>query len=196
MNYSQNRSIDSEYFEWFLEMLAYYLGSDDEYDDAPMNYRLLFRALFDYEFTWTNKYDDNRAQDGLDLRQMFIDECLITDPDDLKYLDTKPCSMLEMMFALALRCEKEVMSNPYMGNQTYKWFWLMIQNLGFEQYTDDMMDDEAYNDIFNRLDIVVSRRYKSSGEGGLFPLEHFSKDQRKVEIWYQMQAYMLENYCL
>ena len=40
----------------------------------------------------------------------------------------------------------------------------------------------------------VERRYKRSGEGGLFPLKNAAKDQRKVEIWYQLSSYLLENY--
>jgi hypothetical protein len=37
------------------------------------------------------------------------------------------------------------------------------------------------------------RLYTTSGYGGLFPLEEPKEDQRKVEIWYQMMAYLGEN---
>jgi hypothetical protein len=33
-----------------------------------------------------------------------------------------------------------------------------------------------------------------SGLGGMFPLEDPREDQRAIEIWYQMMAYINENY--
>ncbi len=58
------------------------------------------------------------------------------------------------------------------------------------------------------LDRMVERTYKRNGEGGLFPLRgpkccgdvlieegvYPLRDQRGVEIWYQMCDWMLENY--
>jgi len=41
---------------------------------------------------------------------------------------------------------------------------------------------------------VILRRYSKTGKGGLFPLKHPKKDQTEVEIWYQMQQYVMENF--
>jgi hypothetical protein len=41
---------------------------------------------------------------------------------------------------------------------------------------------------------LVERTYQKNGKGGLFPLKQPAKDQRRVEIWYQMAAYLNENY--
>ena len=39
------------------------------------------------------------------------------------YLDNKTCSVLEMMIALAIRCEEHIMDDPDVGNRTGQWFW-------------------------------------------------------------------------
>ena len=41
---------------------------------------------------------------------------------------------------------------------------------------------------------MLAREYSDNGHGGLFPLKNPKKDQRKVEIWYQMTEYINENY--
>ena len=45
-------------------------------------------------------------------------------------------------------------------------------------------------DAVNR---VNGRMFSRDGSGGLFPLRRFDRDQRSVEIWYQMQAWLMEN---
>jgi hypothetical protein len=39
-----------------------------------------------------------------------------------------------------------------------------------------------------------NRTYSKLGKGGLFPLRSSAYDQRKVELWYQMAAFMTENH--
>ena len=71
----------------------------------------------------------------------------------------------------------------------------MIHNLGL-----DIFDDENYTDnggnaaIFEIVASWLDRTYSYDGEGGLFPLRNPDYDQRDAEIWYQMQAYLEENY--
>lgn len=76
------------------------------------------------------------------------------------------------------------------------YFWQMVKNLGLYQY-----DDASYGSILDAgekvrmiLNIFLNREYRYSGEGGLFPLADPDRDQRDVEIWYQMNAYLQENY--
>jgi hypothetical protein len=47
---------------------------------------------------------------------------------------------------------------------------------------------------YKKLAVLNKREYFPSGKGGLFPLENPREDQTKVEIWYQMHAYVMENY--
>ena len=44
------------------------------------------------------------------------------------------------------------------------------------------------------LNKIIDRGYSRRGVGGLFPLKYSKNDQRKVELWYQMHSYLIENY--
>ncbi len=46
------------------------------------------------------------------------------------------------------------------------------------------------DDILERL---IWRQYQEDGQGGFFPLAWPEQDQREVELWYQMNAYLAEN---
>jgi len=39
---------------------------------------------------------------------------------------------------------------------------------------------------------LIWRDYHADGRGGFFPLTNPDTDQTKVEIWYQMNAYVTE----
>jgi len=94
------------------------------------------------------------------------------------------CSFLEMLVALSRRLAFQEEREPR------DWFWEMMDNLGLAKHTDDYdYSEEEVNDI---LDRVIWRTYYTNGEGGLFPLRHASADQRHIELWYQMCAYLLE----
>jgi hypothetical protein len=40
------------------------------------------------------------------------------------------------------------------------------------------------------LERVIGRTYRPDGRGGFFPLRYAEKDQREVELWYQLNAYV------
>ena len=79
-------------------------------------------------------------------------------------------------------------------SHTEFYFWRLICNLGLIKCTDDrwvnmngefFVDDAVYR--------VNERCFCADGDGGLFPLRHYERDQRGIEIWYQMQAWLMEN---
>jgi hypothetical protein len=140
--------------------------------------------LHDIEFTWFVPYDDNRADDGIQLRRRFA---LVRDDDRLSDYILGPCSVLEMMAALAIRCEETIMDDAAMGNRTGQWFWGMIHNLGLSPMTDDKFDRNFVDDAIARL---LNREYEPDGRGGLFTVRHCSHDLRTVEIWYQLSWYL------
>ena len=75
------------------------------------------------------------------------------------------------------------------------WFKVMLDNLDLSKMTDDMYFEyggSMYVD--NVLNIMIERKYNRKGEGGLFPLKSTKRDQRKVELWYQLNNYLIENY--
>lgn len=147
-------------------------------------YSLLFHELYKTEFMWSNPMDENRALDGTDLRRQYTEETGEVLPE------AGPCSMLEMFVALAIRCEEEFMRTGD-DNNSRLWFWDIIYNLGLERYDDYRFNIVAVQRILKN---VIFRRYSANGNGGMFPLRHATRDQREVEIWYQMSAWLQENY--
>lgn len=94
--------------------------------------------------------------------------------------------MLEMLIGLSRRVAFESDRAPG------EWFWRLMNNLEFDHITDDIYEISIEEAVDATLDRVIYRHYEPSGQGGLFPLTHAQHDQRTVEVWYQLQAYLLE----
>lgn len=169
------------YFEWICQLI--------EYPFKKASYVWLLEFLYDTEFTYTLPMDENRAKDGIDLRYRFGYEQSYKRAEIVKHLDDRPCSVLEMMAALAIRCEKHIMDDPDIGNRTGKWFWDMIVSLGLENMDDSAFDERRAKNIISRF---LKRKYRHDGKGGLFTVSNCSYDMRMVEIWYQMCWYLDE----
>jgi hypothetical protein len=131
--------------------------------------------------------DGNRYEDGINLRYRFGDDEGIDSRIIASCLDAGPCSVLEMMIALAIRCEEHIMDDPDYGNRTGQWFWNMINNLGLGNMNDRRFDYFATKRV---IDIFLNREYSRDGEGGLFVIHDSQYDLRNVDIWYQMMWYL------
>lgn len=172
-------SINREYFEWMCNLVC-----KDRYAKS-ISYRMLLTYLHQKEFIFSIPKDQNRAKDGVGLRRRYV---LIHDCEDLiEYLDIRPCSVLEMMVALAIRCEESIMDDPSVGDRTSQWFWGMIVSLGLGAMIDSRFDEELVVYIVNRF---LDRKYEPNGKGGLFTIRNCDRDLRKVEIWYQLCWYL------
>lgn len=172
-----------EYFDWICHFVY------DSRFEKKTSYQSLMHQLFETDFEYILPMDGNRAEDGTDLRYRFAYENNYSPAMIARYLDDCPCSVLEMMVALAIRCEDHIMDDPEIGNRTGQWFWNMIVNLGLGGMTDSHYDEDRVDEI---LDIFMMRKYKRNGEGGLFKVDRHG-DMRGVQIWYQMCLY-LEDY--
>lgn len=170
--------IINDYFEWLWNFTKCRGHSQN---------RKIITLLHNIEFRYSMPMDANREEDGIDLRYRFITEVGI--PKNYQevygYLDG-PCSVLEMMIALAIRCEESIMDDPDIGDRTSEWFWLMMKNLGLDYMSDRKFDRDVAEE---KISIFLDRRYKRNGEGGLFVVNG-RRDLRKVEIWYQMCWYL------
>lgn len=131
--------------------------------------------------------DRNRAEDGVDLRFRFAKHKRLSKNDALEWHDRTPCSVLEMMVALAIRAEEQIMDNPQVGNRTTQWFWGMISSLGLTGMSDNMFDLIDAKDIIERF---LNREYSPDGKGGLFTIRDCEYDLRDVEIWTQLCWYL------
>jgi hypothetical protein len=100
------------------------------------------------------------------------------------------CSVLEMLIALSRWLFFETDTG-----EPRDWFWHMIENLGLtaDRCNDKIYDNLLREEIDSTLNRLIMRTYSPSGQGGLFPLSHERQDQRHVELWYQLNAYLLEN---
>ena len=174
------RDINQEYFQWLCMLIN---------PEKASSYQKLLNYLYDTEFVYIMPMDGNRYDDGINLRYRFGYDNNIEDPVIASCLDNKSCSILEMMVALAVRVEESIMQNPDNGLFPDKWFWKMIDSLGFAGMTDGRFDNEFANSIIWRF---LNREYDYDGKGGLVYLPHTRCDLRSVEIWYQMMWYLSE----
>lgn len=172
--------INDEYFEWMSDIVCGRRYSKE------ISYRKLLMFLHDTEFRYSIPKDRNRAEDGICLRYRFT---LDNDYDEFMIAEyiVGPCSVLEMMVALAIRCEENIMDDPNVGDRTSQWFWGMISNLGLGAMSDSRFDRDYVFEIVERF---LDRDYAPNGKGGLFTVRHCDKDLRKVEIWYQLCWYL------
>lgn len=169
--------LDELYFEWLYGRICVV-----KLKNPTRTYWKLFKNLFSKEFVWIIPNDDNRVADGKDLRLEFLRDKGI-DCQDKDWLEMG-CCMLEMFLAVARHAAFETSSDPE------EWFWEILENLKLNEYNDRAYSD--LNKIDETLDRVIWRTYSRNGRGGMFPLAHPAKDQRDVEIWYQLCAYILE----
>ena len=178
-----NDKLSNEYFNWMYDIVC-----ADRYS-KDISYRKLLIHLHNTMFRYSIKRDSNRADDGISLRYRFAvdmgyDESL---NHDIHYYIVDPCSVLEMILALAIRCEETIMDDTAFGNRTGQWFWGMIVNLGLGSMTDDQFDRFYVNEVIERF---LNREYEANGKGGLFTIKNHDCDLRDVEIWVQLCHYL------
>lgn len=171
------QQLDESYFQWLHNLVA-----DPRIEDPSLTHWNILRVLFTKEFVWIVGNDDNRAEDGKELRYEYLAWAEIEDPDpDWAELG---CSVLELMVGLSRRLAFEAEGEPHY------WFWVLMRNIGLEKYSD--AGRLPVRKIDEVLDRVLFRTYQKNGKGGFFPLRHPYRDQRKVELWYQLSAWVLE----
>lgn len=177
-----NHTIENDYYHWITS-----LASEWCYDYG--SFQKLFDYLYSREFYSVIKKDDNRAADGIDFRTRFIDgHPYYTYRDCYLYL-TKPCNILELMCALAFRCDEDIMYDPDQGNRSGYWFYEMLKSMHLDGMSDDCYDADIVERIVNNF---LERKYKRNGEGGLFTIRNTNQDVRKVEIWFQLLWHLNE----
>lgn len=166
-------TVSDDYFDWMCDIIH-----EGSYRDG-YSYQKLLSYLFEKDFTFDEKLDKNRAVDGVNLRYQH-------DPITPDILRDKPCSVLEMMIALCIRCES-IMEDAEHDDRTDYWFWIMITNLGLNDMSDDRFNIRM---VRNRVGIFLRREYKKDGQGGLFVIPHCVFDLTAIDIWYQMHWFI------
>jgi hypothetical protein len=161
--------IDYEYYEWLISQI--HIPNGKSYND-------LFEIMHNIEFHWTVPNDNNRLQDGKDLRYEFLNDRNLT-------LNLGGVTVLEILISLSRRTAFTA------GGTPEDWAWKLLKNLQLTKKPDRLTEEEIVevNDI---LDALIWRTYERDGRGGFFPLKNSEEDQTKVEIWYQMNQYVIE----
>lgn len=173
-------TLDDQYLEWLYQSIGVVRNQNPH-----RSFWQLANQLYRTPFIWSVHNDDNRAEDGKALRIEFVDalefDVMEIDPGWLE-LD---CSVLEMLIALARRAAFQ--SDEHPGD----WFWKMATHLGI-RYPDSVYSEQVQREVKYNVNRFLHRKYKKNGDGGLFPLRHAQRDQRTIELWYQLSAYLLE----
>ena len=172
--------LENLYFNWLCSKVTHL-----ENPTPSLTHWDLLRALYATEFVWVISGDDNRAEDGLELRRQFLIAADIPDQPEWRAL---PCSVLEMLIAFSRRAEFQT------DDPASTWFWEFMANLELDECCDAVgCSPEYIGDVLQRL---IWRTYEYSGKGGLFPLDNPPRDQTKTEIWYQFCEYLADHHRL
>lgn len=173
-----------KYFDFLCDIIR-----DDR--NRGDDFSLLLERLHSIEFYSLVPNDENRIEDGKKLRDKFNDEMAHTGPF---VCENDPCTVLEMMIGLTFRMEMDLIESPFEKNPA-ECFWILVDNLNLgwcDNYA--YYQEEGLQAINEKIYNLLSRNYDRNGQGGLFPLNKATNDQRRVEIWYQMSLYLQENY--
>lgn len=173
--------LDERYFAWLYGQVA-----DPQTNDPSLSYWRLFKLLYKTKVVWFVFKDDNRLEDGKNLRVNFLrSEGLRREDVDPRWMEMT-CSFLELTIALSDRLRFEVDPDTTLAY----WFWVLMENIGLNHHADSAYYEPC--DVEEILNRVIFRLYEPDGRGGFFPLKHPQEDQRDVELWYQLGSYVVE----
>lgn len=165
-----NTEHDRRYFSWLCSMVGV--------RPSGMAGELL-REFHMHPFTPVIKRDENRYEDGVTLRRAFSFESDIRYVPDEWYQEE--CSFLEMMVAISERL------GLHIDAETSVTFWHLMRNLGLNKMSD--VPDAVIDRI---VEAINNRTFERDGAGSLFPLRVATRDQRCIEMYAQMQDYIME----
>lgn len=175
-----------DYFCWLSEMVCV----DGRYTDE--SYWILAEALWDIDYFWILERDENRAKSVDLLRNRYL-----LDGGKERY-EGKP-NVLEVLVMLS-DVMFDMLDELDGEDRRPMYFWEMIENLGLSDFTDQVYEELPnrrawfYRRIKQRISVWLERKFDYNGFGSPFPLENPREDQAEVELWYQMQYYVVENY--
>lgn len=174
-------NVEQIYFDWLTEHINFAYGKT-----RGKTYIDLMSQLHTKEFVWFVPNDHNRIEDAMALRHEFLDTANVSNAGDFA-LGVPPLSVLEVIVSLSRRCAFADNGDPR------NWAWKLVENLGLDKMSDpvSLRKTDIVDDILEKL---IWRNYEPDGEGGFFPLTHPNNNQTKIELWYQMNAYLEEEF--
>lgn len=164
--------IEDLYFDWLCAKVL---------EERTRSYRRLLGVMYRTEFVWVVPADKHRVADGIELRNVFLKETNVQ-MTDLPW--NQPCSIFEMLVAFSGRASFQT------DMPEKDWFWIFMSNLKLDKVR--RVTSGTMRKIEEILYTFVWRIYEPNGLGGLFPMNRTEKDQREVELWYQLHEWIDE----
>lgn len=168
--------LPDDYLRWLEPQLR------DENGNPDKTYEALLRLMFERDFEVVVSMDDNRVHDGLELRVEFARELRFR-PDFMQVLGAG--TFLEVLIGLSRRLAFTA------GGQAPGWAWNLLGNLGLQRMYDPITPQKRRK-VREIMDVAIARTYAPNGTGGFFPLAWPDEDQTRIQLWYQMNAYIEE----
>lgn len=174
---------DKAYYHWLVDTFT-----NNARRSHHATYVCLLEQMHRKAFYFLIDNDENRAGDGLYLRDIYLDRPYALENEKP---EEGPCTFLEFLIGISLRVSE--MMDGIREEPIDVYLWEFVDRLGLSEFTDATYDyDETRFLVDAIMTDFMDREYGRDGEGGLFPLHHPSRDQRDVEIWYQMSEYLVE----
>lgn len=169
--------LPGQYFIWLYKQVCAVRDAG-----SPHSYTYVCEIMHQIPFKVLVPLDENRQADAFELRNVFM-------RSRQGNFFEREASIFEVLVALAKRASVMVEQDMQF------WFNIFLANLKLDHLSDPYCSSltAANRRIVNNLRKFNNRRYTPRGTGGLFPLVKPLADQRRVELWYQMGAYMNEN---
>lgn len=180
MSRRTKQELREDYLQWLEHQLR------DEYGNPGKTYWGLANLMFNTPFTWIQSIsmDENRLADGLNLRVEFARQVGLR-PNALRTLG--PCSFLEVLIGLSRRLAFAA------GGEAPGWAWELMSNLELIRLSDPLTGPKQRK-AEEIMRTAMERTYLPDGTGGFFPLAWPDEDQTRIELWYQMHAYIAEQH--
>lgn len=177
-------------FEWLYSFDTD--GDPDPYDKEEIILDEMNRITFVVD--GRVKMDENRVSDAYDMRSRYLMEAGYPSYFKTKYLDHISATVFEVLVALSVRCDKDIMGDPDFPELTAPlWFWIMVGNLNFR--ADELDSEEQIRrSVDYRCDIFMTRKYSAYGHGGPYLVTNPPKDLRKTDLWMQLQWFCTEKF--
>lgn len=153
--------------------------------EVPSMYAGLCETLLMVEFEPVIGNDSDRCVDGLDIRREFEGGDYSTELSD-----ESPCSVLEMLVALAERTAN-LMYEGGEGESPGHYFWVFMRNLGL-----DKMKDTGDFRKKQRLIVEILEQFMDPecSDVEIVSIKHPPKRWTNLEIWKKVNWFLTENY--
>jgi len=194
----ENYKINELYFDGgsYVEWLESFTVDETIDDSRRLSYSKLLDCLWRIIFIPSVGNDDDRAEDGIDLRRRYCD--ILTRETGVRVRGDAAeeleeifgeCRVLEMLIGLSMRMY-DLMQDLGIYNSVSHWFWEIIRQVGFDSLDDtnwvNGRDDAMVREVVGHIMRGDGIRSRSDWAGGWFGIDGW----QNMEIWYQMHAYL------